>query len=139
MVEENKALFMCGTKAMQWARQFSNSAKEFLSDADNLVKAIAAHMPPDAVVHTTNLGMDALFKFKDYDIGVRYSHGVMRATIIHQYTETEFVYGDQFSDYSISVKFKSVKEVDAYDWQGLWDNLYENRYGTLTHHGSLGT
>lgn len=139
IAEENKALFMCGTKAMQWARQFSNSAKEFLSDADNLVQAIAAHMPPDAVVHTTNLGMDASFKLQENDVRVGYSHGVMRATIIHKYTETELVYGDQFSNYSVSAEFKSAEEVDAYDWQGLWDNLYENRHGKLTYHGSLGT
>ena len=51
----------------------------------------------------------------------------------------EQVYGDKFSNYSTKVKFDSVDEVNDYDWEGLWNKLYENREGTLIYHGSLGT
>lgn len=139
LAEENTALIMGSAKATQWAAQFKRDVKEFLSDTDNLAKVIADHMPDTSNIKVTNLTVKGWFKLKENYVNVAYSDGVFYAEIEHNYTEGERVYGDRFSNYAVKVKFNSVDDVDNYDWDGLWDKLYENREGTLVYRGSLGT
>jgi hypothetical protein len=139
LAEENKALFMCNTKAMQWAAQFERAVEEFLSDADDIAQAIADHMPNDAKVKVTPLSMSAGFALNKYDVRVSYTDGLMTATIKHNYTETDLVYGARYANYSRTIEFTSKDEVDSFDWEALWDDLYKHRDGTCTYHGSLGT
>jgi hypothetical protein len=139
LAEENKALFMGGTKAMQWATQFRQDVKEFLSDADSLAQDIAAHMPDGATVKITPLSMVANFVLDENDVRVGYMNGSMTATVKHHYTETDLVYGARYANYSRTVEFSSKDEVDSFDWEALWDDLYKHRNGTCTYYGSLGT
>lgn len=139
LAEENMALFTGSNKAVQWAAQFKRDIKEFLSDTDNLAQAIANHIPNNGNIKITNLTMNGWFKLKENYVNVSYSDGILYVEIEHDYTEWERAYGDSFSNYAVKVRFNSVDEVNNYDWNGLWDKLYDNREGKLTYHGTLGT
>ena len=139
LAEEGSALITCGVKAAQWASQFTRDVKEFLSDTDDLAQAIADHIPDTSNIKVTKLTLKGWFKLKENYVNVSYSDGILYVEIEHNYTMGERVYGDKFSNYSTKVRFNSVDEVNDYDWEGLWNKLYENREGTLIYHGSLGT
>ena len=139
MAEENKALFMCGTKAMQWARQFMTNAKEFLSDTDSMVEVVANALPADANLKLSPIGLTGTVPVKDYEVSVGFGNGTFTAVIPHKYTEYDAVYGARYSNYSRTVKFETPEDVAAFDWNALWNDLYENRNGTCTYRGSLGS
>lgn len=139
LAEENKALLTGGAEASHLAYQLRRDVKEFLSDTDDLAQAIADHIPDNSNLKVTKLTVKGWFKLKENYVNVSYSDGIFYAEIEHNYTMGEQVYGDKFSNYSTKVKFDSVDEVNDYDWEGLWNKLYENREGTLIYHGSLGT
>lgn len=139
LAEEDSALITCSTKAAQWASQLIRDVKEFLSDTDDLAQAIADHIPDNSNIKVTKLTVKGWFKLKENYVKISYSDDIFYAEIEHNYTMGERVYGDKFSNYSTKVRFNSVEEVNSYDWDGLWDKLYENRNGTLVYHGSLGT
>lgn len=139
LAEEDRALLAGGAEASHLASQLIRDVKEFLSDTDDLAQAIADHIPDNSNIKVTKLAVKGWFKLKENYVKVSYLDGVLYVEIEHNYTMGERVYGDKFSNYSTKVRFNSVDEVDNYDWNGLWNKLYENREGTLIYHGSLGT
>jgi hypothetical protein len=139
LAEENKALLAGGSEASHLASKLRRDVREFLSDTDDIAQAIADHIPDNSNIKVTKLTMKGWFKLKENYVNVAYSDGIFYAEIEHNYTMGEQVYGDKFSNYSTKVRFNSVDEVYNYDWDGLWNKLYDNREGTLIYHGSLGT
>lgn len=139
MTDQNKAKLMSSTEALMWARQLRVDIRDFLSDADSVVQIIASNMPNKANVKVTNLTMSAEFILNGNHVSVSYYKGMLHAVIHHKYTEDEYAYGDVFSDYSVDKKIESIDEANAFDYQALWDDLYENRKGIRIYHGTLGT
>lgn len=137
--EENKALFMLGTKAMMYVRDMGNDIKLFFADANPMVEVVANALPSNANIKITKLGLSGTVPVKDYDVRVSYSNGRFTATIPHKYTQTDLVYGAQFRDYSRTVEFATSEDVESFDWDSLWNDLYDNRNGTCTYSGSLGS
>lgn len=141
--EINKALFMIGTKSMMWARQFTHAVKTFLTPYNDIIDAICTAMPNGSDVKHDSISLSGTVPVNDYSVKIsaydKHGNVDFTATISHKYTMDDAVYGRQFSNTYKSIKFSSVKDVEAYNWSELWDYLYENRHGTCTYSGSLGS
>ena len=136
--DENRVLFMLGTKAMMFARTLSDDAKMFFADVDPMVD-IVANAIPVKIDKKTKLWFNGIVPVKDYNVIVSYNNGKLTAVIPHKYTMTDNVYGARYSNYSKSVDFTDVNSVSSFNWDSLWNDLYENRNGTCTYRGSLGS
>jgi hypothetical protein len=137
--ETNKALFMLGTKAMMYVRDMGNDIEQFFADANPMVEVVANALPDDADIVTDKLSLSGTVPIKDYNVRVSYRNGQFTAVIPHKYTMTDNVYGSRFSDYSRTVYFATPDDVESFDWDSLWNDLYDNRNGTCTYSGSLGS
>lgn len=138
--EERRAMFMLGTKVAQYTRPMGENIKLFFIDsADPLIDLIAKHLPSGSDTKSTLVSLSASVPVNDYKVSVHYREGKLRATIPHKYTMTDNVYGAQYRDYGKSFDMNTSEDVDSFDWQGLWNDLYENRNGTCVYRGSLGS
>jgi len=136
--DENRTVFMLGTKAMMFARTLGDSVKLFFADIDPMVD-IVANAISGANIKKTKIGLSGTIPIKDYNVNPSFCKGKLTAIIPHKYTMTDNVYGAQYSNYSRTIDLVNVDTVNAFNWNALWDNLYENRDGTCTYHGSLGS
>lgn len=136
--DENRALFMLGTKAMMFARTLGDSVKLFFADVDPMVD-IVANAISGANLKKTKVGFSGTIPIKDYNVNLSFCNGKLIAVIPHKYTMTDNVYGARYSNYSRTIDLANVDAVNAFNWNALWDDLYENRNGTCTYHGSLGS
>lgn len=136
--DENRTLFMLGTKAMMFARTLGDSVKLFFADTDPMVDIVADAIPVVSV-NKTKAGFSGTVLVKDYKVTLSFRNGELVATIPHKYTMNDEVYGMRFSNYSKLVKFANEDDVRSFNWDALWDDLYEHRNGTCTYCGSLGS
>lgn len=85
----------------------------------------------------------AKIKLKDYDVSADYrtvnNGAVLSFTIYHKYTETDRVYGAEYTNTRKEYKIKSAKDLDSIDYKALMDYLWKYRAGEQTYSGSLGT
>lgn len=139
IAEERKALFMLGTKAMMYVRTMSYDIELFFSDVDSRVALISSKLPAGSKIDSDKLYVGAKVPVKDYIVNITYRNGVLAAEIPHKYTDTDLAYGAQYSNYTRYVKLPDDESVEQFDWDALWEDLYENRSGTCTYRGSLGT
>lgn len=141
-VEKNKAAFMLGTKAMMWARKFSDEVKVFFLGRNNLLDVLAVNLPSDTkVVASSPTSFKAEVAVNDYTVTIfavdRNGDLDFLAHIPHKYTEYDYVYGKRFADTIKSEMFKSEEDITNYDWNALWEYLYDNRNGRCMYSGSL--
>jgi hypothetical protein len=136
--DENRTLFMLGTKAMMFARTLGDSVKLFFADVDPMVD-IVANAINCADIKKTKIGFSGIIPIKDYNVNLSFCNGKLTAVIPHKYTMTDNVYGARYSNYSRTVDFANADAVNSFNWDALWDDLYENRNGTCTYRGSLGS
>lgn len=136
--DENRTLFMLGTKAMMFARTLGDSVKLFFADVDPMVD-IVANAINGADIKKTKIGFSGTIPIKDYNVNLSFCKGKLTAVIPHKYTMTDNVYGARYSNYSRTIDLANVDAVNAFNWSALWDDLYENRNGTCTYRGSLGS
>jgi hypothetical protein len=139
LAEERKALFMLGTKAMMYVRDMAYSIKLFFSDSDSLVELVASKLPADSKIKSDAISLTAKVPVNDYIVDVKYQNGVLAVEIPHKYTDYERAYGAQFDNYAKFIKLNSAEAIENYDWDRLWDDLYEHRDGKNTYWGTLGT
>lgn len=137
--EEAKALFMAGTKAMMFVRSMSSDIAMFFADKDELIDLVAEHLPANSNVSKTKISIIATVPVKDYDVKVTYSKGVLNAVIPHKYTMTDEMYGARYLNYSRTINMQTSKEITSFNWDALWDDLYNHRNGECTYRGSLGS
>lgn len=137
--EENKALFMFGTKVASYIRKYSKIIKLFFEDNDEMVDIIADRLPKDSIINKTKIGLNGIVHLNDYDVKIAYSKGLLTATIPHRYTATDLMYGARYADYSRTESISTQDDVQSFDWQSLWDDLYSNRNGECIYSGSLGS
>lgn len=136
--DENRTIFMLGTKAMMFARTLGDSVKLFFADVDPIVD-IVANAINGANIKKTKIGFSGTIPIKDYNVNLSFCKGKLTAVIPHKYTMTDNVYGARYSNYSRTIDLANVDAVNAFNWSALWDDLYENRNGTCTYRGSLGS
>jgi len=136
--EERRTLFMLGTKAASYTRAFDSCIKFLFVDPDPMVDIVADAIPAVSV-SKTKVGFSGTVLVKDYNVTLSFRNGELVATIPHKYTMNDEVYGMQFSNYSKLVKFANEDDVKSFNWDALWDDLYEHRNGTCTYCGSLGS
>lgn len=137
--EQNRVMFMLGTKVMQYIRPMQYSIKEFFSDDDPMVAALMKVLPAGSVKSYDSISLSAEVPVNDYIVNVSYRAGNLRAVIPHKYTETDYMYGAHYANYCKSVQFATPDYIATYNWDALWNDLYENRNGTCTYRGSLGS
>jgi len=136
--DENRTLFMLGTKAMMFARTLGDSVKLFFADTDPMVD-IVANAIKGADIKKNKLGFSGTILIKDYNVNLSFSNGKLTAVIPHKYTMTDNVYGARYSNYSRTVDLANADAVNSFNWNALWNDLYENHNGTCTYRGSLGS
>lgn len=139
LADEKKALFMLGTKAMMYIREMSYDIKLFFSDADSLVELVASKLPAGSDIKTDAISLKAKVPVNDYLVDVLYKNGTLSVEIPHKYTDYERAYGAQFSNYGKIIRLGTADAINSYDWDHLWEDLYEHRDGKNTYWGSLGT
>lgn len=137
---ENRAMFMLKTKVYQYANAVARDVvKLFMAEENPLVDLVIAKMPAGAKISKTKLSMRADFKIDVNNAFCHYDGKTLYAEVQHEYDETERVYGSQFRNHRRSIPMSTAEEIEAFDWDSLWDDLYENRQGVMTRKGSLGT
>jgi hypothetical protein len=137
---ENRAMFMLKTKVYQYANAVANKViKLFMAEENPLIDLVIAKMPDDAKISKTKLSMRADFNIDENSAFCQYDGKTLYVEVQHEYDETDTVYGSQFMNYQRSIQMSTAKEIEAFDWGALWKDLYENRQGTVTRKGSLGT
>lgn len=136
--DENRTLFMLGTKAMMFARTLGDSVKLVFADTDPMVD-IVANAIKGADIKKNKLEFSGTILIKDYNVNLSFSNGKLTAVIPHKYTMTDNAYGARYSNYSRTVDLANADAVNSFNWNALWNDLYENRNGTCTYRGSLGS
>lgn len=139
--EWRRAMFMLGTKAAQFAASMKQDVRDFFGEKNDLIELIASKLPEGSTIKKDDVKLVGKVPVKEYDVRVSFyiPGNTFTAIIPHKYSEGELVYGDKFEDYRNSVTFNTPEEVEAFDWDAFWDDLYKNKYGRLVWHGSLGT
>ena len=137
--EENKALFMFGTKAASYIREYSKTIKLFFADNDEMVGIIADRLPKDSIINKSKIGLNGIVHLNEYDVKIAYSKGLLTAIIPHKYTATDLMYGTRFADYTRTESISTQDDARSFDWRSLWDDLYSNRNGKCIYSGSLGS
>ena len=112
----------------------------FFTDADPLVDLIIDAMPNGSkVIKRDKISCKIHVDVKDHLATVEYKDHGLTATIHRKRTLTDDVYGVRYYDYTVTHKFNTPEDVKSYDWNKLWDDLYEHRAGEEIYRGTLGT
>lgn len=136
--DERRVLFMLGTKAMTFSRMFDYDIKMFFADTDPMIDAVANAIK-GASIEKTKVGFCGDVPVKDYIVKLSFSNGKLTAVIPHKYTMSDDMYGARYVNYSKTIDFTTIDSVKSFDWDSLWNDLYDNRNGTCVYRGSLGS
>lgn len=141
--KEGGALYQVDYKLRKAINNLYEKIRDLMSDPDPLIDYIKSHLPEGSDVAnesgTCGIFMSGKVPVKDYLVDVIYYNGKLTSIIHHKYTMTDRVYGTEFNDYCVEKRFKSKEEIDSFNWDSLWDDLYTHRNGTVRRHGSLGS
>lgn len=140
---ENGAFYQVDYKLRKAIDNIYEKIRDLMTDPDPMIDYIKSHLPEGSNVAnesgTCGIFMSGKVPVKDYLVDVIYYNGKLTSVIHHKYTMTDRVYGAEFNDYRVEKLFNSKEEIDSFDWNSLWDDLYIHRNGTVRRHGSLGS